>query len=126
MEVRHLGCYELGSCVEWSCRRRAVALLSFKLGTYERLESVSLLELALWKIKIESFKAAYETDRNGTKQVAPRGLDSTRHIQMVLIGKAAESRAALMLSSPMCCLFWTKFTERTTLRRSLPFDLDMH
>jgi hypothetical protein len=32
----------------------------------------------------------------------------------------------LMLSSPMCCLFWTKFVERTTLRRSLLSDLAIH
>jgi hypothetical protein len=37
-------------------------LLEFKLATYERLESVSLLELALWKVKIDSCKALYETD----------------------------------------------------------------
>jgi hypothetical protein len=38
--------------VEASSRRRAVGLLSFKLATYERLESMSLLELALWKVKL--------------------------------------------------------------------------
>jgi hypothetical protein len=37
-------------------------MMCFKLATFDRLESVSLLELALWKIKIESCKAAYETD----------------------------------------------------------------
>jgi hypothetical protein len=48
--------------VEWASRRRKIRLLCFKLATYERLESVSLLELALWKVKIDSCKAAYETD----------------------------------------------------------------
>jgi hypothetical protein len=38
--------------VEGSSRRRAVGLLSFKLATYEKLESMSLLELALWKVKL--------------------------------------------------------------------------
>jgi hypothetical protein len=38
--------------VEGSSRRRAVGLLFFKLATCERLESVSLLELALWKVKL--------------------------------------------------------------------------
>jgi hypothetical protein len=47
---------------EISSRRSAVGLLNFKLATYERLESVSLLELALWKVKIDSCKAAYDTD----------------------------------------------------------------
>jgi hypothetical protein len=47
---------------EFSSRRSAFGMLCFKLTTYERLESVSLLELALWKVKIESCKAAYETD----------------------------------------------------------------
>jgi hypothetical protein len=47
---------------EFSSRGGEIGMLYFKLATYERLESVSLLELALWKIKIESCKAAYETD----------------------------------------------------------------
>jgi hypothetical protein len=47
---------------EWSSRRSAIGMLCFKLATYERLESVSLLELALWQFKIDSCKAAYETD----------------------------------------------------------------
>jgi hypothetical protein len=38
---------------EWSSRRRGILLLYYKLATYERLESISLLELALWKIKID-------------------------------------------------------------------------
>jgi hypothetical protein len=48
--------------VEWASRKREIRLLYFKLATYERLESVSLLELALWKVKFDSFKAAYDTD----------------------------------------------------------------
>jgi hypothetical protein len=47
---------------EISSRRSAIGLLYFKLATYERLESVSLLQLALWQVKIDSCKAAYETD----------------------------------------------------------------
>jgi hypothetical protein len=48
--------------VEWASRSREIRLLYFKLATYERLESVSLLELALLKVKIDSCKALYETD----------------------------------------------------------------
>jgi hypothetical protein len=48
--------------VEFSSRRSAIGMLYFKLATCERLESVSLLELALWQVKIDSCKAAYETD----------------------------------------------------------------
>jgi hypothetical protein len=48
--------------VEFSSRRSAIGMLCFKLATYERLESLSLLELALWQVKIDSCKAAYETD----------------------------------------------------------------
>jgi hypothetical protein len=48
---------------EGSSRRRAVGLLSFKLATYERLESTSLLELALWKGKIDGCNAATVADR---------------------------------------------------------------
>jgi hypothetical protein len=47
---------------EFSSRRSAIGMLCFKLATYERLESVSLLELALWKVKIDSCKAAEDTD----------------------------------------------------------------
>jgi hypothetical protein len=47
---------------ERESRRSPIGMLYFKLATYERLESVSLLELVLWKFKIESCKAAYETD----------------------------------------------------------------
>jgi hypothetical protein len=47
---------------EWSSKRSAIGMLYFKLATYERLESVSLLELALWQVKIDSCKATYETD----------------------------------------------------------------
>jgi hypothetical protein len=57
--------------VEWASRRREIRLLYFKLATYERLESVSLLELALWKVKIDSCKAAYDTDHE-------RGEECTR------------------------------------------------
>jgi hypothetical protein len=51
--------------VELSSRRSAIGMLCFKLATYERLESMSLLELALWKVKIDSCRAAYRTDHEG-------------------------------------------------------------
>jgi hypothetical protein len=57
-----VGAMDEALAVEWASRRREIRLLYFKLATYERLESVSLLELALWKVKIDSCKAAYETD----------------------------------------------------------------
>jgi hypothetical protein len=49
---------------EGSSRRRAVGLLSFKLVSYERLESMSLLELALWKGNI--------TDRGRNEDRSPK------------------------------------------------------
>jgi hypothetical protein len=49
---------------KFSSRRSAIGMLYFKLATCERLESVSLLELALWQVKIDSCKAAYETDHD--------------------------------------------------------------
>jgi hypothetical protein len=49
---------------EFSSRRSAIRMLCFKLAMYERLESVSLLELALWQVKIDSCKAAYDTDNH--------------------------------------------------------------
>jgi hypothetical protein len=48
--------------VEWSSRRREIGLLCFKLLTYERLESLSMLELALWKVKIDGCKGTNDTD----------------------------------------------------------------
>jgi hypothetical protein len=47
---------------EFSSRRSAIGMLCFKLATYEMLESVSLLELALWRVKVDSCKATYDTD----------------------------------------------------------------
>jgi hypothetical protein len=47
---------------DFSSRRSTIGMLCFKLATYERLESLSLLELALWQVKIDSCKALYETD----------------------------------------------------------------
>jgi hypothetical protein len=58
--------------VEGSSRRRAVGLLSFKVATYERLESMALLELALWKGKIDGRKAAYVTDRGRDEERSPK------------------------------------------------------
>jgi hypothetical protein len=57
---------------EWESRRSAIGMFYFKLASYERLESVSLLELALWKIKIERCKAAYETDHQQDKASSPK------------------------------------------------------
>jgi hypothetical protein len=42
--------------VDWSSRQREIGLLSFKLATYERLGAISMLELALWKVKIDERK----------------------------------------------------------------------
>jgi hypothetical protein len=42
--------------VDWSSRQREIGLLYFKLATYERLEAISMLELALWKVKIDERK----------------------------------------------------------------------
>jgi hypothetical protein len=58
--------------VEGSFRRRAVGILSFKLATYERLESMSLLELALWKDKIDGCKAAIVTDCGRDEERSPK------------------------------------------------------
>jgi hypothetical protein len=58
--------------LEGSSRRRAVGLLSFKLVTYERLESMSLLELALWKCKMDGCKAAIVTDRGRDQGRSPK------------------------------------------------------
>jgi hypothetical protein len=49
---------------EWSSRRNKISLLYFKLATYERLEAMSLLELALWKVKMDGCKAANDDTGN--------------------------------------------------------------
>jgi hypothetical protein len=54
-----------------SSNRRAIALLCFKLSAYERLEAISLLELALWKTKIDECKAAFDTDHERDKESSP-------------------------------------------------------
>jgi hypothetical protein len=58
--------------VEGSSRRRAVGVLAFKIATYEWLESMSLLELALWKGKIDGCKAAIVTDRGRDEERSPK------------------------------------------------------
>jgi hypothetical protein len=59
--------------VEWASKRTEIRLLYFKLATYERLESVSLLELALWQVKIDSCKAAYDTDHERGEECRSKG-----------------------------------------------------
>jgi hypothetical protein len=55
-----------------SYSKRAVGLLSFKLVSYEWLESMSLLELALWKGKIDGCKAAIVTARGRGEGRSPK------------------------------------------------------
>jgi hypothetical protein len=42
--------------VELSSRERDIVQLYFKLATYQRLEVMSMLELALWKVKVDEQK----------------------------------------------------------------------
>jgi hypothetical protein len=58
--------------VDWSSRQREIGLLYFKLATYERLEAMSLLELALWKVKIDGCKVASETDHEREEESSPK------------------------------------------------------
>jgi hypothetical protein len=48
--------------VDWSSRRREIGILYFYLATYERLEAISLLELALWKVNIDERKAVQSNE----------------------------------------------------------------
>jgi hypothetical protein len=48
--------------LEAPSRQREIELLCFKLGTSERLEAISLLELALWKVKSDEQKTAKNTE----------------------------------------------------------------
>jgi hypothetical protein len=63
--------------VEWSLRRSYFGFLCFRLATYERLESLSLLELALWKVKIDGCKAAYDADHERDKESKRPRLDKS-------------------------------------------------
>jgi hypothetical protein len=58
--------------VEWTSRQREIGLLYFKLATFERLESMSLLELALWKIKMDGCKFVYDTDHERDEGSSPK------------------------------------------------------
>jgi hypothetical protein len=51
-----LAALDVALAVDWSSRQREIGLLYFKLATYERLEAMSLLELALWRVKIDERK----------------------------------------------------------------------
>jgi hypothetical protein len=104
-------------------------MLYFKLATYERLESVSLLELALWQVKIDSCKAAYETDHQRDEASSPKRprLDKSHIVGVDRQSCRINSGTDVVISK--CCLFWTMFVERTTLRWSLPLrfsDLAIH
>eukprot|EP00980_Cylindrotheca_fusiformis_P008456 scaffold1786_cov138-Cylindrotheca_fusiformis.AAC.14 len=46
---------------EWSSRRREIGIVYFKLAKYERKEIISLLELYLWKLKIDELCSKKES-----------------------------------------------------------------
>jgi hypothetical protein len=50
---------------EGPSRQRKIGLLCFQLATYERLESMSLLELALWRVKIRERKPVNQEEQLG-------------------------------------------------------------
>ncbi len=106
---------------EWSSNRKEIGLPPFKLMTYERLESMSLLELALWKVNIDGYKAVYDstTDHGRDEESSAKrpGLDMSN-----LDRVDRQSTVALMLSYRMCCLFSTEFADRTILRLRLAFE----
>jgi hypothetical protein len=62
---------------EGPSRQRKIGLLFFQLATYERLESMSLLELSLWKVKIKERKSAL----NQAEQLGEEG--SLKKVRLV-------------------------------------------
>eukprot|EP00980_Cylindrotheca_fusiformis_P003545 scaffold791_cov115-Cylindrotheca_fusiformis.AAC.3 len=48
---------------DWSSRRKEIGVVYFKLANYERNEILSLLELYLWKLKIDEVGATESADR---------------------------------------------------------------
>jgi hypothetical protein len=96
---------------EFPCSRSAIGMLCFKPATYERLESVPLLELTLWKVKIDSCKALHETDHQRDEGSSPK---CPRLEKSHLVGVDRQSyriNSFVMLSCRMCCVSWTKFVE---------------
>jgi hypothetical protein len=75
MEVSHLDCNEQGSCC---CRGyRVIKPESNRAAMFQTLSvrtarSISLLELALWKTKINGCKAAFDTDHERDKERSPK------------------------------------------------------
>jgi hypothetical protein len=57
---------------EWPLKRPESRLLFFKLATYERLESLSLLESALWKVKVDRCKAEHDTAHECDEESQPK------------------------------------------------------
>jgi hypothetical protein len=96
---------------EFSSRRSAIGMLCFKLATYDRLESVSLLELALWQGKIDCCKAAYETDHQRDEASSPKRprLDKSHSVgvdrQSCRINSGADAVISNVLSflDKVCC-----------------------
>jgi hypothetical protein len=57
----------------WSSRQRNMGLLYFNLVAYERLEAISMLALALWKVKIDEYKApTQDTDHECVEECSPK------------------------------------------------------
>jgi ankyrin repeat protein len=66
---------DISTFLDWALRfysSRHFGMLHFKLATYERLEAISLLELALWKVKIDECKVASESDNEYDKESSPK------------------------------------------------------
>eukprot|EP00980_Cylindrotheca_fusiformis_P003502 scaffold781_cov132-Cylindrotheca_fusiformis.AAC.21 len=53
--------------VDWSSRRREIGAVYFKLENYERKEVLSLLELFLWKVKIDQICPKTTADRQSCR-----------------------------------------------------------
>eukprot|EP00980_Cylindrotheca_fusiformis_P008676 scaffold1858_cov101-Cylindrotheca_fusiformis.AAC.1 len=52
-KVEMLQAVDEALAVDWSSRRSSIGMIYFKIANYERKESLSLIELFLWKMKIE-------------------------------------------------------------------------
>jgi hypothetical protein len=102
--------------VEGSSRRRAVGLLCFKLATCERLESMSLLELALWKGKIDGCKAAYVTGRGRDEERSPKShrLDKSHLAHVDRESCRIKSGAEVVISNVV-----TRFAAMTTTVKTI-------
>jgi hypothetical protein len=81
--------------VGWSSRQREIGQLYFKLATYERLEAMSMLELALWKAKIDERKPVQNKEQLDDED----SLEKLRLVESDLSQEEGDDRQSCRINS---------------------------